>query len=108
MHQKGYPHPEIKVLKADADWLNVYPHPPKISGVSWPPPQIEYLNVYVKQHGCQTVVLETHYIDHAFMQDAAIYYVRSLRSYPNFTKRLHFFSRTFDECKSSKDLGQNS
>ncbi len=30
------------------------------------------------------------------MHDNAVFYVRNLRSYPNFTKRLHFFSDQFD------------
>lgn len=31
------------------------------------------------------------------MHDDAAYYVRNLRSYPNYTQRIHFFSRHFDE-----------
>ena len=97
MPQVKYPRSKIKVLKADADWLSIYPRSANPSYGSFPPKQVEYLDIYVKQHGCKTVVLETHYIDHAFMHDDAIYYVRSLRSYPNFTKRLHFFTRKFDD-----------
>ena len=97
MPQIEYPRPEIQVLNADADWLRAYPRPAKISYDYWPPVQVQYLDVYLKQYGCQTVVIEKHYVDHAFMQDEAIYYVRSLRSYPNYTERLHFFTRKFDE-----------
>ena len=97
MSKVEYPCPEIQVLNADADWLSVYPRPAEISYDYWPPIQVQYLDVYLKQYGCQTVVIEKHYIDHAFMHDDAIYYVRSLRSYPNFSERLHFFTRNFDE-----------
>ena len=46
--------------------------------------------------------MESHYIDHTFMHDDAVYYVRSLRSYPNFTKRVHFFTKAFDDNRWRK------
>jgi hypothetical protein len=47
--------------------------------------------------GCQTVIVEQHYIDRVFMHDNAIFYARNLRSYPNFTKRVHFFKEVLDQ-----------
>ena len=63
---------------------------------AWPPHQTEYLQVYLSEIDCQTLVVEHHYIDRVFMHDGVVYYARSLRSYPNFTKRVHFFSQKFD------------
>jgi hypothetical protein len=56
----------------------------------WPPLQVEYLRVDLREIDCKTVVVEQHYIDRVFMHDDAVFYVRNLRSYPNFTSRLHF------------------
>ncbi len=65
-----------------------------VSG-QWPPPQTDYLRAYLKELGCKTVVIERHYIDRVFMHDNAIFYARNLRSYPNYTSRLHFFTSEF-------------
>ena len=91
-----YPPLKIDVLSAETAFQTLYAHPPGTSPNSWPPPQVEYLQVYLREISCQTVIVENHYIDRVFMHDDAIYYVRSLRSYPNFTKRLHFFKQAFD------------
>src|SRR5207244_1667500 len=74
-----------------------YPSPAWQQPEQWPPTQAEYLRVYLKESGCKTVVVEQHYIDRVFMHDDAVFYVRNLRSYPNFTKRLHFFTEEFDQ-----------
>ena len=91
-----YPSLEIDVLPAETAFQTLYARPPGIASHPWPPPQAEYLQVYLKEIGCQTVIVENHYIDRVFMHDDAVYYVRSLRSYPNFTKRVHFFRQPFD------------
>lgn len=98
MSDLQYPSPEIHVLSAQTAFRTLYVHPPGIAPQHWPPPQAEYLRVYLIGIGCQTVIVEDHYIDHVFMHDDAVYYVRSLRSYPNFTKRLHFFKQSFDDA----------
>ncbi|MYC48392.1 MAG: hypothetical protein F4X45_08710 [Chloroflexi bacterium] len=74
----------------------MYERPRGYGSLAWPPTQVQYLYLHLKEIGCRTVIVESHYIDHAFMRDDAIYYVRSLRSYPNYTKRLHFFRSSFD------------
>ena len=91
-----YPSLEIQVRSAEAAFQALYDRPPGICPNPWPPLQAKYLQIYLREIGCQTVIMEDHYIDHVFMHDAEVYYVRSLRSYPNFTKRLHFFTQTFD------------
>ena len=98
MNNVNYPPAEIEILNIDAGWLKVYGSRPPISFGSWPPTQAEYLDVYLRRIGCQTALIENHYVDQAFMHDDAAYYVRSLRSYPNFTQRVHFFSKGFDEA----------
>jgi hypothetical protein len=55
--------------------------------------------VDLREIDCKTVVVEQHYIDRVFMHDDAVFYVRNLRSYPNFTSRLHFFADEFDQSK---------
>ena len=96
MSRLEYPSLEIDVLPAETAFQKVYPHPPGIAPQQWPPTQAEYLEVYLRESGCKTVIVENHYIDRVFMHDDAVYYVRSLRAYPNFTKRLHFFKERFD------------
>ena len=111
MNKVAYPCPEIKVLDVNSDWLGIYERPPEMSFISWPPSQVEYLEIYLRELGCKTVLVEQHYIDQSFMHDDAAYYVRSLRSYPNFTQRVHFFSRSFyDEWwrKSVRRAGNGS
>ena len=98
MNKVDYPRPEIQVLDVNSDWLGIYDPPPDISFIPWPPYQAEYLDVYLRALGCKTVLIETHYIDQSYMHDDAAYYVRNLRSYPNFTQRVHFFSRSFNEA----------
>ena len=95
----SYPEPDIQVLPLDDAFKAVYPSPPGQLVDQWPPPQAEYLRVYLKEIGCKTVVIEEHYIDRVFMHDHAVFYGRNLRSYPNFTKRLHFFTQLFDQSE---------
>jgi hypothetical protein len=85
------------VLSVDSAFEKYYPKPDGELIDRWPPAQTEYLKVYVKEIGCNTALVERHYIDRVFMQDEAVFYVRSLRSYPNFTSRIHFFAHEFDE-----------
>ena len=96
MNDFQYPSLKIDVLSPEDAFETLYTRPPGI-GLTWPLPQIVYLQVYLEEIGCQTVIVENHYIDHVFMQDDAVFYVRSLRSYPNFTKRAHFFSKSFND-----------
>lgn len=93
-----YPPLEIDVLSAETAFQTLYARPPGLAA-DWPPPQAKYLKVYLQEIGCQTVIVENHYIDRVFMHDDAVYYVRSLRSYPNFTKRAHFFKQSFDHTR---------
>ena len=93
-----YPSLEIDVLSAKTAFQTLLDRPRGINSRPWPPPQAEYIKVYLKEIGCQTLIVENHYIDRVFMHDVEVYYVRSLRSYPNFTKRVHFFRQSFDHA----------
>jgi hypothetical protein len=59
----------------------------------WPLDQVEYLAAYLKELDCQSIVDEAHYLDRDYIEDLSLFYSRSLRNYPNFCRRLHFFSR---------------
>jgi hypothetical protein len=85
------------VLPLGSAFDESYPRPPGIITDRWPPLQVEYLRVYLEEIGCKTVVIEQHYIDRVFMHDNAVFYARNLRSYPNFTSRLHFFADEFNQ-----------
>lgn len=97
--QFPYPIPDIQVLPLEQAFVAAYPAPPGRLVDDWPPQQAKYLKVYLKEIGCKTAVIEQHYVDRVFMQDEAVYYVRSLRNYPNFTRRLHFFTEEFNQDK---------
>ena len=101
-----YPSTKIDVLSTDIAFQTLYVRPSGIPPDPWPLPQVEYLQVYLKEIGCQTVVVENHYIDRVFMHDDMVYYVRNLRSYPNFTKRVHFFKQQFDHTQWHKMIDQ--
>src|SRR3989442_1582913 len=58
--------------------------------------QLRYIWEYLKLLNCRAIVVENHYIDRDYMEDHSVFYSRSLRDYPNFCRRLHFFSSTED------------
>jgi hypothetical protein len=92
-----YPDPDIQVVSLDEAFGAAYPRPPSSLIASWPPAQAEYLRVYLNEIGGKTAIIEHHYIDRVFMHDDAVFYVRNLRSYPNYTKRIHFFAKEFTQ-----------
>lgn len=69
-----------------------------------------YLYEYLASLGAQTIVLESRYIDHDYLEDYAGYYVRCFNRYRRTTSRLHFFSNNFDsrQFKSVIVGGSNS
>ena len=64
----------------------------------WPPVQLTYLSTYLEQIGCATVLIEGHYVDRDYVEDMAIFYARSLRAYPPYCQRMHFFKESFDDA----------
>jgi hypothetical protein len=54
--------------------------------------QLEYVEGYVRDLGCRSLVVEDHYIDRDHMEDHSVFYSKSLQPYPNACRRVHFFS----------------
>ena len=57
--------------------------------------QINYLGDYLTHLGVRTIVAESHYVDHDFLEDFSAYYVRCFRTYERTCQRLHFFRTPF-------------
>ena len=91
-----YPTQSISVEPFPIEFASLFPAAPGLIEDVWPPTQVTYLGIYLDVLGCRTIVTEAHYIDRDFINDAALFYARSLRSYPNFCHRLHFFKAAFD------------
>jgi hypothetical protein len=69
----------------------------RLSVQSRPPLQLTYFGQYLSQLNCKTIVIEDHYVDRDYIDDVALFYARSLRAYPNYCYRLHFFAEAFDQ-----------
>ena len=54
--------------------------------------QLLYIDSYVRKLGCQSVLVESHYIDRHYMEDYSVFYSRNLYPFENFCRRLHFFT----------------
>jgi hypothetical protein len=92
----NYPSQEVAVLPFPSDFSQLFPTPQGFIESDWPPTQITYLGEYLAHLGCKTIVLEKHYVDRDYISDVALFYSRSLRAYPNFCQRLHFFGDAFE------------
>ena len=60
--------------------------------------QIEYIERHLSKHSKKplSMVIEKHYIDRGFMDDYTTFYGSSLKPYPNWCRRIHFFSTEKD------------
>jgi hypothetical protein len=87
-----YPTQQITVVSFPDHLSSLLPSPPGLIEDQWPPTQLLYLGLYLKELGCKTIIVETHYIDRDYIHDHALFYARSLRDYPNSCQRWHFFS----------------
>src|SRR5438874_9994382 len=92
-----YPSYDVRVVSFSRDLTTLYAPPPGLLGDPWPSPQLVYLGLYLSQLGCKSVLIESHYIDRDYLLDLTLYYSRSLRSYPNYCYRLHFFKEEFGQ-----------
>ena len=97
-----YPDQAIRICPFDRQFESLF-QPPNGQqvGTEWPPLQIRYMGLYLDSLGCRTIVHERHYIDRHYIDDFSLFYSRSLRDYPNYCQRLHFFSSAFDGPKWS-------
>ena len=57
---------------------------------------IEYFRNYFEKLSAKTIVVEHPYVDRAYLEDFAAYYVRCFRNYDSFCARLHFFQGQFE------------
>jgi hypothetical protein len=92
-----YPHQSIRVVPFPPEFGELFTEPTGVTEDVWPTAQINYLGFYLRRLGCKAVLIEGHYIDRDFVDDVALFYSRSLRGYPNYCQRLHFFSEDLDE-----------
>jgi hypothetical protein len=101
LDQRGHQYPEqaIHVMPFPTELAGLFPKPAGLVEDIWPPVQLTYLGRYLTQLGCHTVVIESHYIDRDYIDDVALFYSRSLRAYPNYCYRLHFFTQSFDHAQ---------
>ncbi|MBI3864170.1 MAG: hypothetical protein HY290_19985 [Planctomycetia bacterium] len=93
----AYPAQDFRVIAFPADLSELFPRPTGLVESGWPPDQVAYLAEYLRQLGCKTLVVENHYVDRDYIADVSLFYSRSLRAYPNYCQRWHFFSETFDQ-----------
>src|ERR1700674_2200586 len=94
---QDYPSQEISVVPFPTQFSELFVRPAGLVESEWPATQITYLGEYLVQLGCQTVVVESHYVDRDYISDVAAFYSRSLRAYQNYCYRLHFFKESFDQ-----------
>jgi hypothetical protein len=92
-----YPTKRTQVIGFPDDFAALFPSPPGLVEDVWPPMQLFYLRIYLRELQCKTIVIEDHYMDRDYAHDMALFYSRSLRGYPNYCQRLHFFRETFDD-----------
>ena len=93
-HDQSYPSNRIEVVPFTAD-LEFLKRPDGLIEDVWPPTQLQYLRAYLAQLDCKTLLVERHYIDRDFISDLAAFYSKSLRAYPNYCQRVHFFDFPF-------------
>lgn len=98
-HGHNYPAQETRVEPFDREFWKLFAQPPGMVEGVWPPEQLNYLGDYLNELHCLTIVVETHYIDRDYVSDVSLFYSRSLRSYPNYCQRLHFFDAKFDHAR---------
>lgn len=101
LRRQAYPAQSVAVLSVGSaeDIRRLFTAPPGMAEDVWPPVQLTYLSTYLEKIGCTTVLLEDHYVDRDYVEDMAIFYARSLRAYPPYCQRMHFFRESFDEAE---------
>jgi hypothetical protein len=72
---------------------------------------LTYFEEYFRVLGAQSIIVESPYIDHDYLEDFSAYYVKCFNLYNRFCKRLHFFnknlsSKEFDEILLSGNKKQ--
>jgi hypothetical protein len=63
--------------------------------------QLNYIDEYARALGCNTFVIEQHYIDRDFMEEHSVFYSKDLSSSVNYCRRVHFFRNTKKELEAA-------
>src|ERR1700730_84174 len=87
-----YPAQRVQIRAYSGSLEGLFPRPAGQMH-EWPLIQVTYLENYLNGLKCATILEEDHYLDRDYIEDLALFYSRSLRNYPNYCRRLHFFSR---------------
>ncbi len=89
--------------------LELSPPPFALNGVYR---QLKYVERYARDLGCQSLLIEEHYIDRDYMEDHSVFYSKNLHPYPNSCRRIHFFAcplaearRRFRQLRNLADRG---
>lgn len=61
---------------------------------------LEYLETEL---GCLSVAVEVHYVDRDHMDDHGAFYSKSFEPFPNYCKRVHFFSAPYSDVRTKLD-----
>lgn len=64
--------------------------------VDWKPAS-GYWDQYLSAMGIRTIVAESDYVDHDYLEDFSAYYVKCFTPYRRICRRLHFFTASFDQ-----------
>ena len=71
--------------------------------------QLRYVQNYAQELGCRSLTVEENYIDRDYIEDHSVFYSKSLYPYPNYCRRIHFFSedveRLREELQKIVELG---
>jgi hypothetical protein len=62
--------------------------------------QLNYIEQYAANLGCKSMAIETPYIDRDYIEDHGAFYAKSLFPYPNYCRRIHFFSLSEDDVNA--------
>ncbi len=62
-------------------------------------PKVTYIADYLTAVNAVTMVVEEEYVDADYLDDFAFFYAKSFEQISKFCKRLHFFSKAFDDAR---------
>lgn len=60
--------------------------------------QVTYIYEYLKTLGTATILIESNYLDKAYLEDYSEYYVKCFKKYQREVNRFHFFTKTFNKA----------
>lgn len=65
-------------------------------------PHVAYFSKYLDNIGAKCYVVEKEYVDKDYLEDYSLYYARCFKKYERFCKRIHFFSKDYDNTTLEK------